>query len=156
MNQQTDEAVRREVTVHASPERAFSVFTDRFDAWWPRSHHIGGADLDEAIIEPQAGGRWYERDTDGGECDWGTVTVFDPPRRLVVTWQINAQWQYDPDPDHASEVEVRFTEDGGATLVELEHRHIDRHGADGEELRKVFESPGGWPGIMERYQKAAA
>jgi uncharacterized protein YndB with AHSA1/START domain len=130
--------------------------TAALDTWWPRTHKIGGADLDEAVLEPRAGGRWYERDTDGGECEWGTVKVFDPPRRLVVTWQVNAQWQYDPDPAHASEVEVRFTEDGGATLVELEHRHIDRHGADGEELRKVFECPGGWPGILEGNQKGAA
>jgi uncharacterized protein YndB with AHSA1/START domain len=156
MNQQTIPPVRHTVTVPLPIDRAFSVFTDGFDSWWPRSHKIGGADLAEAILEPRAGGRWYERDTDGGECEWGTVKVFDPPRRLVVTWQVNAQWQYDPDPAHASEVEVRFTEDGGATLVELEHRHIDRHGADGEELRKVFECPGGWPGILEGNQKGAA
>ena len=127
MNQQTIAPVRHAVTVPLPIDRAFSVFTEGFDTWWPRSHKIGGADLAEAILEPRAGGRWYERDTDGGECDWGTVTVFDPPRRLVVTWQINAQWQYDPDPARASEVEVRFTED----VTEMVDLHLKETRARG-------------------------
>jgi uncharacterized protein YndB with AHSA1/START domain len=92
---------------------------------------------------------------DGGECEWGRVVVFEPPHRLVVTWQIDGQWQYDPDPARASEVEVRFTEEAGHTRVELEHRAIDRHGEDAEQLRKAVESPGGWPGILDGYAKVA-
>jgi uncharacterized protein YndB with AHSA1/START domain len=105
-------AIRGTVTVAAPVERAFQVFTDSFGTWWPAEYHIGQADMAAAILEPRAGGRWYERGVDGGECDWGRVLAWEPPHRLVVTWQINGQWQYDPDPAHASEIEVRFTADG--------------------------------------------
>lgn len=155
-NNKTLPPVRHAVTVPLPIERAFSVFTEGFDRWWPRTHKIGAADMAEAVLEPRAGGRWYERGADGSECDWGTVRVFDPPRRLVVTWQINAQWQYDPDPARASEVEVTFTEDAAGTRVELEHRLIERHGPDSEELRKAVDSGGGWPGLLDLYTKAAA
>ncbi len=107
------------------------------------------------MLESRTGGRWYERDVDGSECDWGKVIAFEPPRRLLVTWQINASWQYDPDPAHASEIEVLFTEEGGHTRVELEHRHIERHGAGADELQKAVGSAGGWPGILGGYAKAA-
>jgi uncharacterized protein YndB with AHSA1/START domain len=156
MNSQTIPAVRHTVTVPLPLDHAFRVFTEGFDTWWPRSHKIGAADLAEAVLEPRAGGRWYERDADGSECDWGKVLVFDPPRRLVVSWQIDGSWQHDPDPAHASEVEVRFIEEAGGTRVDLEHRNIDRHGADAGALRTAFNAPAGWPGILEGYAKAAA
>jgi uncharacterized protein YndB with AHSA1/START domain len=156
MNQQTLAPVRHQVTVPLPIERAFSVFTESFDTWWPRTHKIGQADLAEAVLESRAGGRWYERDVDGSECEWGRVVAFEPPHRLVVTWQIGATWKYDPDPAHASEIEVLFTEEGGLTRVTLEHRHIERHGEGAEDLLKAVGSDGGWHGILERYAKAAA
>lgn len=146
------EPVRKEIVVEATPERAFRIFTDN-GKWWPRSHHIGKADLDDAIIEPRAGGRWYERGVDGSECDWGRVLVWDPPKRLVLAWQLTAQWQFDP--NFVTEVEVRFIPIApGQTRVELEHRDLERYGAGVEELRKSVDSPGGWQGILEEYAKA--
>ncbi|WP_055478008.1 SRPBCC family protein [Sphaerimonospora mesophila] len=150
------EPVRHTVTVPLPVERAFSVFTDGFDKWWPRSHRIGATEIAEAVLEPRAGGRWYERSADGSECDWGRVLVFEPPHRLVVTWHINGQWQYDPDPGHASEVEVRFTEDAGHTRVDLEHRHIERHGGSAVQLSEAVASQNGWSVILGGYAKIAA
>ncbi len=154
--QATTDAVRRAITVQASAERAFEVFTGRFDTWWPRSHHIGAADMKEAVIEPREGGRFYERGVDGSECDWGRVLAWEPPSRLLLTWQIDAEWQYDPDPEHASEVEVRFTPEGDGTRVELEHRHFERHGADGAKIRDAVGQEGGWGGLLGMYAEAVA
>ena len=114
-------------TVGLPVDRAFRVFTEDFTGWWPHQYHIGQAEVAEILLEPHVGGRWYERDVDGSECDWGRVLVWGPPHRLVFTWQINGSWQFDPDPEHASEIEVVFTEDGpGQTTVAVEHRHLDR------------------------------
>ncbi len=154
MTEATLEAVRREITVQAPPERAFAVFTERFDSWWPRSHKIGAADMAEAILEPRAGGRWYERDADGSECDWGEVLAYDPPRRLVLSWHLNGEWAYDPDPAHASEIEVTFTGAGDGTRVELVHRHFERHGATAEALREAVGGEGGWNGLLKLYEEA--
>jgi uncharacterized protein YndB with AHSA1/START domain len=154
MVQATDEAVRREITVAAPPERAFSVFAERFDAWWPRTHHIGAAEMEEAIIEPRAGGRWYERGVDGSECDWGEVLAYDPPRRLLLSWHLNGEWAYDPDPAHASEVEVTFTPAGGGTRVVLVHRGFERTGATGDALRRGVSAEGGWGGLLGLYANA--
>jgi uncharacterized protein YndB with AHSA1/START domain len=153
MAQATEAAVRREITVNAPPERAFSVFAERFDVWWPRGHHIGDAEMQEAIIEPRAGGRWYERGVDGSECDWGEVLAYDPPHRLLLSWHLNGEWAYDPDPAHASEVEVTFTPAGEGTRVELVHRHFERHGASAEGLRRGVSADGGWGGLLELYAK---
>jgi uncharacterized protein YndB with AHSA1/START domain len=143
------------VTVSVPVEQAFRVFTSSFGSWWPREYHIGQAEMAEAILESGEGGRWFERGTDGSECDWGRVLVWEPPQRLVVTWQINGQWQYDPDPDNASEIEVRFTADGpGQTVVELEHRHLDRL-AGGDAIRSTIVSGGGWTAVLELFAKAA-
>ena len=87
------EPVRKEIVVEAAAERAFRVFTDKFDRWWPRDHHIGKAELKEAVLEPRAGGRWYEIGVDGSQCDWGKVLAYEPPRRLLLAWQLNADWQ---------------------------------------------------------------
>jgi uncharacterized protein YndB with AHSA1/START domain len=100
------------ITVDAPIEPTFRVFTDSFGSWWPAEYHIGQAEMATAILEPRAGGRWYEQGVDGSECDWGRVVAWEPPHRLVVTWQINGHWQYDPDPERASEIEVRFAADG--------------------------------------------
>jgi uncharacterized protein YndB with AHSA1/START domain len=135
-------------------ENAFAFFTESFGSWWPADYHIGQADMADAIIEPRKGGRWYERGTDGTECDWGRVLVWEPPHRLVVTWQINGQWQYDDDPGHASEIEVRFTPDGPEqTTVELEHRHLDRLVA-GQAIHDTIGQGGGWTAILETFAKA--
>jgi uncharacterized protein YndB with AHSA1/START domain len=144
------------VTVGVPVERAFRVFTRSFNTWWPAQYHIGQAEIAEAVLEPREGGRWYERGVDGSECDWGRVLVWEPPHRLVVTWQINGQWQFDPDPDHASEIEVRFAADGPEqTRVDLEHRFLDRL-VDGQALRDGITGGGGWGAILEMFAKAAA
>jgi uncharacterized protein YndB with AHSA1/START domain len=150
--------VQRSITVNAPVEKAFKVYTEGFDGWWPRTHHIGSAELAEAVLEPRAGGRWYERGVDGSECEWGRVLAWEPPHRVLITWQINGDWQYDPDPAHASEVEVLFTDLGdGRTRVELEHRGFERLGATGAAVgRSVGTDEGGWGGILKLYADAAA
>jgi uncharacterized protein YndB with AHSA1/START domain len=143
--------VRKSLTVDAPCAHAFEVFTAGFDRWWPRAHHIGKADLLAAVIEPKAGGRWYEKGVDGSECDWGTVLVYEPPTRLVLSWHLNSQWQFDPDASRASEVDVRFVPDGPSrTRVEFEHRHIER-AVDAEQLRAGVDSPEGWTGLLELF-----
>jgi uncharacterized protein YndB with AHSA1/START domain len=149
-------AIHGTVTVAVPVERAFRLFTASLHTWWPAEYHIGGADLAEAILEPGVGGRWYERGVDGSECDWGRVLTWEPPHRLVVTWQINGRWQFDPDPGRASEIEVRFTADGpGQTVVELEHRHLARL-VEGQAMREAIGGAGGWSSVLARYASAAA
>ncbi|RJO77592.1 ATPase [Nocardia panacis] len=157
MSTTTVPALQGKATVALPLERAFALFTTSFNSWWPTTHHIGQADLAEAIMEPHVGGRWYERGVDGSECDWGRVLIWEPPHRLVVTWQINGRWQYDPDPAHASEVEVRFTADGPeSTAVALEHRHLDRL-VEGKAMHDAISiEGGGWSAILDLYAKAAA
>jgi uncharacterized protein YndB with AHSA1/START domain len=148
--------VRKTVTVKASPERAFEVFTDEYDSWWPRTHHIGKSPMTRAILEGRAGGRCYTEHVDGSECDWGKVLVWEPPHRLVLTWQIHGDWTYEPEPSQSSEVEVRFTpEAGGLTRVDLEHRHIERHGASAAALRTAVDSPNGWTGLLQMFVQRA-
>jgi uncharacterized protein YndB with AHSA1/START domain len=142
-------------TVAMPAEKAFAFFTDSFGSWWPADYHIGQADMADAILEPREGGRWYERGVDGSECDWGRVLTWEPPRRLVVTWQINGQWQFDPNPAHASEIEVHFTADGpDHTTVELEHRHLDRL-VDGQIIYDTIGQGGGWTAVLDAFVKAA-
>jgi uncharacterized protein YndB with AHSA1/START domain len=144
-----DTPVRRTITVKASPARAFDVFTAGVDTWWPRSHHIGSAPMQRAVIEGRAGGRCYSEQTDGTECDWGSILVWDPPHRFVMAWQITPTWQYEPQLARSSEVEVLFTPlADGSTRVDLEHRHFGRHGAGGEGMRKSVESDGGWGTLL--------
>ena len=152
----TNAPVRKSISVKASVERAFTVFTAEFDSWWPRSHKLFEADLANAIIEGKNGGRCYQRAVDGSECDWGKVTVWEPPRRLVVAWQLDGQWQYDPDLSHASEVEITFTpEAGGSTRVDLEHRHFERHGASASKVQTGVGSPMGWGGLLQAFAAVA-
>lgn len=141
------------ITVRAAIDRAFRVFTEGFDTWWTHEHHIGEADIAEVVLEPRVGGRWYERGVDGSETDWGRVLVYEPPHRLVFTWQINGSWRFDPDPAHASEIEVTFTADGpDQTTVTLEHRHIERL-VDGQAIYDGITSGGGWG--LQGFQRAA-
>jgi uncharacterized protein YndB with AHSA1/START domain len=147
--------VRKEITVEASQARAFDVFTREHGVWWPlATHHIGSAPAETAIIEPRAGGRWFERAADGGECEWGRVLVWDPPGRLVLAWEISADWRHDESID--TEVEVRFVSLGPAlTRVELEHRQLDRYGTAAEQMRGIFDSEGGWTGILRLFASRA-
>jgi uncharacterized protein YndB with AHSA1/START domain len=153
----TDASVKKSVTVKASPEHAFKIFTDDFDTWWPRSHHIGKKPMVKAVIETRAGGRCFGREADGVECQWGTVTAWEPPLRLVIAWHIAPGFQViDVDPAKSSEVEIRFTpEPDGMTRVDLEHRHLERHGADFEKLRAGVAGPGGWSGLLQMFGRAA-
>lgn len=148
------DAVRKSITVPATPERAFQVFAEQFGVWWPKEYSIGASDMADYIIEPKAGGRWYEVGTDGTECDTGKVTAYDPPHLLILAWHLDGNWRYDPDPDHASEVEIRFVPDGeGGTRVELEHRHFERHGEGATAVRAGVQSTGGWGHCLAAYVK---
>jgi uncharacterized protein YndB with AHSA1/START domain len=149
-------AIVTKVTVNVPIERAFEIFTASFGTWWPAGNHIGSADLADAVIEPRAGGRWYERGVDGSECDWGRVLEWEPPHRILLTWQISGEWRYDPDESRASEVEVRFMADGPRqTTVELQHRHLERMVA-GDRAHAAVGSTGGWPDILAGYAAAVA
>jgi len=146
--------VRKSVRVGAPPERAFKVFTDGIARWWPKTHHIGAADLDALVIEPKAGGRWYERGVDGSECDVGKVLVWEPPARLVLAWQLTADWKFDP--SLITEVEVQFIADGAnATRVELEHRDLERYGERADGFRTTIDSPDGWSGLLQLFKQTA-
>jgi uncharacterized protein YndB with AHSA1/START domain len=150
----TELAVCKSVTVETTVDRAFQVFTDRIDAWWIREHHIGTAELDRVVLEPRAGGRWYEIGKDGSECEWGHVIAWDPPGRLVLAWQIGADWQFHP--ELVTELEVRFVSVGdNRTRVELEHRDLDRFGESEDDMRSGFDSPGGWQGLLDRFAAMA-
>jgi uncharacterized protein YndB with AHSA1/START domain len=140
--------VRKQIRVQASLDRAFAVFTGQMSAWWPRHHSIGKAPIRDVVVEPVVGGRWYERGEDGTECTWGKVLDWQPPSRLVLAWQISPAWQFDP--DLVTEVEIRFSLDGDATLVELEHR-LDGYGGAAEQMRNVFDGPQAWEDTLQRF-----
>ena len=147
----TTATVRRSVTVQAPPERAFEVFTAGMASWWPMdSHHIGETMAVEIVMEPRAGGRWGERDADGNECEWGFVTAWDPPHRVVLAWHLTPQYEFDPDPGRSTEIEVRFTPRDGGTLVELEHRGFEKH-ETGPRIREGVSGPGGWADLLRMY-----
>ena len=149
-----DLIVRKSIVIRAPAAHVFSIFVEHHNVWWPRSHHIGSTDSFTARLEPRVGGRWYETGSDGSECDWGRVLVWEPPHRLVLSWDINAQWEYDP--RIANEVEIRFIPEGSEqTLVELEHRGIERFGENADNMRSAFDSPGGWSGILAELAKAS-
>ena len=155
MSTATIPAIQRRITVNVPVERAFHVFTSSLHTWWPQTFHIGAVEMERPVLEPRAGGRWYERGVDGSECDWGSVVVWDPPGRIVLTWQIDGEWQYDADPAHASEIEVLFVADGPErTVVELEHRHIGRL-AHAEALASSVSGDGGWSLLLSRLAIAA-
>jgi uncharacterized protein YndB with AHSA1/START domain len=144
--------VRRCLVVKASRSRAFTVFTADMSRWWPATHSILKSPLKEYIVEPRTGGRWYAVGEDGSSCDTGYVISWQPPQSLVLAWQINARWQYDP--DLVTEVEVKFiAESANTTRVELEHRYLERMGATAAEARNAVDSPGGWSAITEAFRK---
>ncbi len=148
--------VRKELVVATTAERAFQVFTEGIDRWWPRQHHIGRSPLKREVLEPGVGGRWYGLSEDGTECDVGKVLVWDPPRRLVLAWQITSDWKFDP--AFVTEVEVTFTAEGPRTTrLVLEHRDLHRYGLAEPAYRKSIDSPeGGWGWILQRFVDEAA
>jgi uncharacterized protein YndB with AHSA1/START domain len=144
--------VSKSIRVNAAPAHAFEVFTSGLGRWWPRDKGIGKLPMKTAVMETRLGGRWYELSEDGSETPVGKIIVWDPPRRFVMTWDINSQWK--PDATVNSEVEVRFIPDGNATRVELEHRKFEQMGIEaGESMRKDVD--GGWPGMLERFRQQA-
>jgi uncharacterized protein YndB with AHSA1/START domain len=142
--------VRRSVTVRSPQARAFEVFTTRIGAWWPPTHHISTTPFRDIVLEPRAGGRWYEVGSDGSECDWGHVLAWEPPSRLMLAWQIDAQFHFDP--GLVTEVEVRFIAEGAdATRIELEHRNLERFGDRAEAMRERVGGDNGWMRVLASY-----
>lgn len=146
--------VRKTVTVPIPPDRAFDLFARRMGAWWLPSHSLAQAGQAAVVIEPRAGGAWYETGRDGARCDWGEVAVWDPPARLVLVWRLSATFAFDP--ALRTEVEVTFAAEGAGTRVDLVHRGLDAYGAAAAGMRDTFDSPGGWGGLLGAYAAAAA
>ena len=149
-------SVRKVVNVQAPQAVAWRVFTEKMGGWWPLAYYkIGKANAVDAVIEPRVGGRWFERGDDGSTCQWGNVIAWEPHSRLVLSWDINADWQYDP--TLKTEIEVRFNLDGAdRTRVELEHRHLDRYGERRDEMRRIYDTEGDWGKILEMFAHVAA
>lgn len=145
-------SVRMQVVVAAPRERAFRVFTEQFDRIKPREHNLLAVPIAETVFEPRVGGHVYDRGVDGSECRWARVLACEPPDRVVISWDITPQWQLETDPARASEVEIRFiSESPERTRVELEHRHLERHGAAWEAVRSGVASETGWPLYLQRF-----
>ena len=145
-------SVRHRVVVEAPVERAFSVFTEDFGSFKPAEHNLLGVEIAETVFEPRVGGHLYDRGIDGSECHWARILVYEPPNRLVISWDINPHWRIETDLEKTSEVEVRFiAETPERTRVELEHRHLDRHGDGWEAVREGVDSEGGWPLYLRRF-----
>ncbi len=145
--------VRQHIRVAATPERAFEIFASRMGRWWNPSHSINASPQKDVVIEGRAGGRWFEVGGDGSECEWGKVLVWDPPARLVLAWQLNAEWKYDS--ALVTELELQFAPDGaGFTRVDLEHRNLERYGEKAEAVAASLSSPDGWGGLLRRYVEA--
>jgi uncharacterized protein YndB with AHSA1/START domain len=151
----SDAPIRKTIVVAASTERAFQVFTEEMSTWWPLStSHIGKVDAKSAVIEPFVGGRWFERGVDGSECDWGRVLTWDPPRRLVLSWEISGDFQCDPSIQ--TEVEVRFAPEGTSTRVDLEHRLLHYYGDKAGKMRGIFDSEQGWGRMLGAFAARAS
>jgi uncharacterized protein YndB with AHSA1/START domain len=149
--------VTETITVEAPVERAFRVFTEDMASWWPPTHHLIEAPLQGMVFEPRAGGHVYDVGVDGSECRWARVLAYEPPSRVVFTWDITTDWKIETDLARTSEIEVRFVaESPSRTRVELEHRHIDRHGDRWESMREAVGSPNGWRVGLERFAARAA
>ena len=155
MTQAPAAVVRKQVVVEAPIERAFRVFTEDFDRIKPREHNLLGVDIAESVFEARAGGRVYDRGVDGRECQWARVLAYEPPDRIVFSWDIGPHWQVEADPARSSEVEVRFVaESPHRTRVELEHRNLDRHGDGWQGLAEGVGGGNGWPLYLQRFADA--
>jgi uncharacterized protein YndB with AHSA1/START domain len=150
--QATDTSVGASIVVEAPAARAFRLFTEGIGTWWHPDHHILEGRVAEMVFEPRVGGHVYDRGVDGSECRWARVLAFEPPERFVISWDIDLQWKLETDPARTSEIEVRFLPEGpDRTRVELEHRHLDRHGDGWERMRDAVGSPEGWSGGLRRF-----
>jgi uncharacterized protein YndB with AHSA1/START domain len=158
MTSTTEEtAVRHEIVVEVSAEKAFRVFTEQFDQIKPREHNLLSVPIVETVFERRVGGAVLDRGEDGSECRWARVLAFEPPERFVISWDITPQWQLESDPSRTSEVEVRFVSEGAErTRVVLEHRHLDRHGPGWQSERDGVAEDGGWPLYLRRFAAAAS
>jgi Activator of Hsp90 ATPase homolog 1-like protein len=151
---ETVQAIRRHVVVQAGQRRAFEVFTEEMTSWWPADHHIGSTPIEEIIIEPHEGGRWYTRHQDGTETSTGYVAAWEPYDRVILTWQIGADWKYDP--KLRTSVHLRFIPEGpDRTRLELEHRDLEAYGAEADRMRQIFEQPGAWDTTLRAYAAIA-
>jgi uncharacterized protein YndB with AHSA1/START domain len=150
-------AVRHEIVVSAPIERAFAVFTEGFGSFKPPAHNLLSVEIAETVFEPRVGGHLYDRGVDGSECRWARVLAYEPPHRVVISWDIGPTWQIEADPERTSEVEVRFiAEAPERTRVELEHRNLDRHGDGWEAVRNGVDGEAGWPLYLQRFAEVVA
>jgi uncharacterized protein YndB with AHSA1/START domain len=150
--QAAETVVRSSIVVEAPIDRAFKVFTEEFGSFKPREHNLLGVEIAETVFEPRVGGHLYDRGVDGSECRWARVLAYEPPERVVISWDISPQWQIETDLEKTSEVEVRFiSEAAGRTRLELEHRNLDRHGDGWEGVREGVGGEGGWPLYLQRF-----
>jgi uncharacterized protein YndB with AHSA1/START domain len=158
MTTQTDTTtVRTSIVVEAAIDRAFHVFTEDFGSFKPPEHNLLEAEIAETVFEPRAGGHLYDRGVDGSECRWARVLAYEPPHRVLLSWDISPRWQLETDHEATSEWEVRFVaETPERTRVELEHRHLDRHGEGWEGMREGVAGNDGWPLYLERYARRLA
>ena len=149
--------IKQSIVVEAPIERAFKVFTEDFGSFKPREHNLLAVPIAETVFEPRVGGHIYDRGIDGSECRWARVLAFEPPHRLLLSWDISPRWQIETDPNKTSEWEVRFiAEAPGRTRLELEHRHLDRHGEGWEGVRTGVESDQGWPLYLRQFAERMA
>ena len=142
--------IRKTLRVRASRQKAFDTFV-AMGGWWLKSHTLQPTGQRNVVIEPRSGGRWYDVGEDGTEMEWGRVIEWDAPQRLVLAWQLNADWTYDP--DFETVVEVRFAPDGDHTRVEFEHRGLEAFGERAAETAQGMD--GGWGELLKGYGKAA-
>lgn len=155
--QAQETSVRVQIVVEAPIEQAFAVFTKGIGSWFPPEYNLMAVPIAERVFEPRVGGHVYDRGTDGTECHWGRVLAYEPPGRVVISWDINPHWQIETDPAKTSEIEVRFTEEAPRrTRVELEHRHLERHGDGWMQMRESVGGEGGWPGCLQRFAERVA
>jgi uncharacterized protein YndB with AHSA1/START domain len=155
--QAAETSVRTSIVVDAPIERAFKVFTEDFGSFKPPEHNMLEVEIAEAVFEPRVGGNLYDRGVDGSECRWARVLAYEPPNRVVFSWDISPQWQIETDLEKTSEVEVRFVaESPDRTRVELEHRHLDLHGDGWEPERDAVGGDGGWPLYLRRFAERLA
>jgi DNA-binding transcriptional ArsR family regulator/uncharacterized protein YndB with AHSA1/START domain len=147
--------VSKSIVVEVPPARAFELFIHQ-ERWWPvKTHHLAEPAGERAVLEPFVGGRWYEVSADGIETDWGRVLAFEPPHRILLTWQMSVDWTYEPDPARASEIEVTFVADGpNRTRLVYEHRHLERYGSRGEQMRTALDRPGAAEAVLQAFQGA--
>ena len=157
MNPSGVEPIRKSIVVNTGVERAFALFIDQFDAIKPREHNLLSVPIAKTVFEPRAGGHVYDVGIDGSRCEWSRVLAYEPPSRVVISWDIGPTWQLEADPAKTSEVEVRFiAESDDRTRVELEHRHLDRHGEGWQAVADGVDGDAGWPLYLSRYGELAA